>query len=169
MRALVLALVLLAGCSVSPRSVGVQAELGGPTGRGAVVGPTQVLTVAHVVGNRNEVWVATSRRNRVWVRARVSRRYRAVPEDVVLLELEVSDGFFGELFGFTGFSSADAFPTRRGQAPTAVLTRRGLLAWEPCTLLPGDSGSPVLDSRGDLVGLVVGRRGRVSVYTPVKE
>ena len=86
------------------RSVGIQAELGGPAGRGAIVGPTHVLTVDHVVGSHKEVWIATSRRrgrNRGWVRAHVRARYRAQPENIVLLELEVDDGFFGSLLGFT--------------------------------------------------------------------
>lgn len=137
-------------------------EAGALAGRGAVVSDRHVLTVAHVLQGRAQVFVATGR-DGGWVAARVVRRQVGDPEPLVLLELEVDEGAFGLLLGFDGFAGEQVLAAGDG-APTSVLTARGLQPWTPGVLLPGDSGSPVLDATGALVGLVSGRRGEVGVY-----
>jgi len=139
----------------------------GDSGRGAVVGPSSVLTVAHVVGSADEAWVSTTRDGEGWVRAKVRERLRAHPEELVVLELELDDGLFGALLGFDGFSSADCYPAESAGSAARVGTRRGVRRWEAGALRPGDSGAPVVDDSGRLVGLVTGRRGNKGVYTPV--
>lgn len=149
------------------RGVAVRASLdpGAPAGRGAVVGDRWVLTVDHVTRGQDAVHVATTR-DGGWVAARVARRIAATPEPLVLLEVEVDDGVYGALLGFTGFDPDRHLPAGEGPA-TTVVTPRGHLPWVDGTLEPGDSGSPVLDATGGLVGLVCGRRGGTGVYVAV--
>jgi S1-C subfamily serine protease len=158
------------GQTLAPgRSVVVTGEWQDRTGRGAVISSRHVLTVAHVVGAETVAWVGTSRRKggrAGWVKARVLKRIAASPEPLVVLELDVDDGLFGALLGFTGFSAADCYDHGRG-SPQAVALGRGLHPWAPGVLSPGDSGAPVLDRNGNLLGLVTGRRGSRGVYTPI--
>lgn len=134
---------------------GVQITQGRRVGRGAVVGPNRVLTVLHVVEDAEPIYVSTSRRGGL-VEARVVGQVPATPEPYVVLELDVEHGL-GSLFGFSGFAD-DRWLTAGDGEPRGVLTARGYRTWSNGQLLPGDSGSPVLDEAGGLVGLVHGRR-----------
>ena len=130
------------------------------SGAGAAIGPQRVLTVAHVVAGATRIeaeidGVLCS------VDVRVQRRIRAQPEDLVELELQVAPG----VFGFRGFSPEQTFATSSGQ-PTQLWARRGLFNL-PIPSYPGDSGSPLLDAEGQLVGLLVGTLGGEPVWTPV--
>ena len=133
-------------------------------GHGAIISHDQVLTVEHVVGDASEVLVKRGERTG-WLRARVLRRIPSKPENLVVLGIDVDEGLYGVLLGFTGFDN----PVRPslGGSPTRVASSRGELSWHGAALRPGDSGSPVLDALGDLVGLVVGRRGGIPVLAPL--
>lgn len=147
------------------RSVQVRASLepGQRAGRGAVVGDRWILTVGHVVEGRETVFVSTTSEGG-WVEARVARRVAGNPEDLVLLEMTVDEGAFGLLLGFDGFAKDSVLHPSASGVPAEVLTPRGAIAWRPGVLVPGDSGSPVLDDSGRLVGIVSGRRGDVGVF-----
>lgn len=158
-----------APAGVEGRSVVVGVEGSGLQGRGAVVGANLVLTVDHVVRRAGQVLVGTCR-NGGWVKARVVQRIAASPEPLVLLELDLDSGWYGTLLGFTGFDVEDSYAQNPGGRATHVATRRGLHPWGPrvgVRLRPGDSGSPVLDGKGRLVGLLTGRRGTSGVFTPL--
>lgn len=145
-------------------AVEVRASLdpGALAGRGAVVSGRHVVTVEHVLQGHDRVFVATAG-DRGWVGARVVRRERAAPEPLVVLELDVDEGAYGLLLGFEGFAPERVLVRGRG-APATVLTARGRLPWGPDVLARGDSGSPVLDAAGGLVGVVSGRREGDGVY-----
>jgi S1-C subfamily serine protease len=146
------------------RSVQVRASLDAPrAGRGAVVGERWILTVAHVLEGRDRAFVATTA-DGGWVEAQVVRRVAGEPEDLVLLEVDVDEGAFGALLGFGGFDRDAVLAPSRTGLPRQVVTPRGAITWRPGVLVPGDSGSPVLDADGRLVGLVSGRRGDVGLY-----
>ncbi|RMG15865.1 MAG: serine protease [Planctomycetota bacterium] len=137
-------------------------------GRGAVIGPDRVLTVAHVVDGCGRLEVAVRRRGG-WVRARAIERIPQVPEDLVVLALEVdAPGPYADLFGFSGFPADATFRPSADGRPQQVLLARGPRRWERVALRPGDSGSPVVDARGALVGLVSGRCGDLPVLTPCR-
>jgi len=120
---------------------GVAITTGHGRGRGAITGLRTVLTVEHVVGASSEVEVATSSFG--WTRARVVRKIAAAPESIVELELD------GEAFD----ASRVAEP---GEGTAAwIVAARGPIAWG-AAVRQGDSGSPVMDSTGRLVGLIVG-------------
>ncbi len=114
-------------------------------GRGAVVGPRTVLTVAHVIGDEHDAEVATS--GFTWGKAHVVRRIASSPEDVVVLELDAAED---------GFETSRS--VREGQGtPSVVLAASGAHGFEHASQLrKGDSGSPVLGVDGALVGLLVG-------------
>lgn len=156
-----------APAAVGASSVEVRATLdpGARAGRGAVVGDRHVLTVEHVLQGQERVFVATTG-DGGWVAARVVRRERGDPEALVLLELDVDEGAYGLLLGFDGFEAESVLSTGGG-SPATILTGRGRLPWAPGVLAPGDSGSPVLDATGALVGIVSGRRGAAGVYVAV--
>ena len=117
--------------------------VGASNGRGVVVGPRRVLTVAHVVGEAAEVDVATGY---TWSSARVVRRHAAWPEPLV--ELELARDAFGP---------DEVLAPGAGASPAWVLAADGPRPWS-APLRPGDSGSPVVDPRGLLVGLAVGNQ-----------
>jgi hypothetical protein len=143
--ALAFAGVLLVGCTAAP-TIAVDIETSSRRGRGVIVGPRTVLTVCHVVDGSNEVVVDG-------LRARVIARRRHTTEtgEDGLAIVELEEGVFP--------------PERIGQLADKVgtgvsyLPRRGECAW-PWGLQPGDSGSPILDARGRVTGLVRAVFGR---------
>lgn len=112
-------------------------------GRGLVVGPRTVLTVAHVVGAADSIEVTVSTFE--VARARIVARIPADPEDVLVLELDGFDGFPAERVRAAGAG-----------APAWILGQHGPRAIRS-PLAHGDSGSPIVDAQGLAVGLVVGR------------
>lgn len=179
-----LVLVLLAGCASAPERVersivkldgpasaalegGAKVVAGARCGRGAIVGPRHVLTVAHVVGDAREVSVSTG--GPFDVAARVVEWRPSWPEPLVLLELDVAeDGSFGELLGMGRIAPARVLAKGAGRA-AVIVTPRGPVPCAPgARLVPGDSGSPVLDANGRLVGLLHGiEGGRTPVVVPL--
>ncbi|HBP19140.1 MAG TPA: hypothetical protein DEA08_15300 [Planctomycetes bacterium] len=152
-RSSLIALILLAstsGCAFleglqRDPSVAVRAQ--GKRGRGAILGPNRVMTVQHVVGSARRVRVGAGLE---WTEARVVRRFPCAPEALVELELEQST------LGFSGFAAARCAQLGQG-GPAWIHTPRGRMPWGSAELRRGDSGSPVFDAQGGLVGLLHGR------------
>ena len=126
---------------------------GGP-GRGAIVGPRKVLTVQHVVGSATSVDVAVGY---TWATARVVRTIPAFPEPLVELELSADDAV-----------DADRVLSTSSGRAAWVLCADGARAWGQ-TLRPGDSGSPVVDASGAVVGLAVGNLDRQPLLASSRE
>lgn len=143
------------GVRVSGRVVHI---LAGPArGTGAVIGPYSIITVAHVVRNESVVMVDVGRRVFKWKAARVVGFLHASPEPIVLLHLLGDKRIEGHYFRLrTGYKS-----------PSYVITPRGVFDWQPGAITPGDSGSPVLNLSGDVIGLVHGYRtsNKKSIHT----
>ena len=79
-------------------------------GAGAVVRGGRVLTVAHVLNGATEIEAEVQGRM-ISVVARVERRIRAVPEDLIELRLEESPG----MLGFEGFEAEDTLEVAAGE------------------------------------------------------
>jgi len=158
-RALGVLLLLLAGCASHGRvvSVGVFKQ-----GKGAVMAPDEVWTVWHVVsgalaraekdedGTERFVQRAHVRVGpRRWVRATITR-VEAEPEPLARLKLDEPV-----------FDDDEVFSLRPG-------SDTGVPIVDP-EWTYGDSGTPVVDGRGQLLGLLKGwsRRGRDAVYVAV--
>jgi len=129
-------------------------------GAGAVVRGGRVLTVAHVLHGATEIEAEVHGRL-ISVEARVARRIRAVPEDLIELRLEESEG----VLGFGGFAAEDTLEVAAGE-PSQLWASSGLFNL-PCATAPGDSGSPLLDPEGRLVGLLVGDLGGSPVWSSI--
>ena len=129
-------------------------------GAGAVVRGGRVLTVAHVLNGATEIEAEVQGRM-ISVVARVERRIRAVPEDLIELRLEESPG----MLGFEGFEAEDTLEVAAGE-PSQLWASSGLFNL-PCASAPGDSGSPLLDPEGRLVGLLVGDLGGSPVWSSI--
>jgi len=138
----------------------------GLEGRAAVIGPNTIVTVAHVPSPWEATWVGT-RRDGGWVEAAAVQHVPSHPESLIVLRVETTgDGVLSAVFGFPGFDADDAFACAApGATPAWIDTERGVLPFATADLRPGDSGSPVLDAEGRLVGLLSGRGpdGRASV------
>ncbi|MCO5169586.1 MAG: hypothetical protein M9894_24865 [Planctomycetes bacterium] len=181
------ALLMSLGCQALPRGWGALVEPPprgeavtitrgdeGAAGRAAVVGADLVLTVRHVLlagarppGGEVEAWVSTARGG---AGGRVAGRIVGVlptrPEPVLVVRVEVDDGPLAGLVGFSGFAPERRYVVGRG-LPEQVDTPRGRAPLLRARLRPGDSGSPVLDAAGGLVGLLCGVRDGVPALAPV--
>jgi len=156
----------------------VAISCGGDYGRGAVIGVDRVITVAHVVAKAKKVWVATAGR-RGWVRGHIVEHIPMNPESLVIIALELDQGIYGRFLGFMGFAETYDLIRRpfKGKlygmmipdcSPYKIITSRGAIPWQRGDRLkPGDSGSPVINTNGKLVGLLVGRRGNIPVLVPL--
>ncbi len=136
----------------------------GRVGHAAIVERDRVVTVAHVVGAATTAWVDVGRSG-AWVEARVVQRIAHVPEELVVLEVARDAGWLGAVAGFTGFAEERVLQPAPEAPHSHVLTTRGLLALATAELRPGDSGAPVVDERGRLVGLLSGRGSSGAVVT----
>jgi len=148
--------------SSEDRSVAISCDDDGKPvyGRGAVIGVDRVITVAHVA-RAKEVLVATSGK-RGWVRGRVVEHIPTNPEPLVIIALELDQGFYGRFLGFMGFEETYDFTKPLNCSPYKIITSRGGVPWQHGDRLkPGDSGSPVINANGELIGLLAGRRGNI--------
>ena len=112
---------------------------------GVVVGFRYVATVEHAVEGRQRMTVNGRA-------ARVHKIIQTTPENIVILYTE--EEVFREQDIFRVVASADPYETQ---------TLRGSHLFRPSRIIDGDSGSALLNRRGELVGLVVGR------WTPVPD
>lgn len=147
-RALVICLVLTVPCFG-----GTVVRLGGSDwiGTGFVVGRHLVMTVGHCVPRGSEVWVGSaSFRASVVSRSKMLRGctvhgITGDKDDVVLLLTQQP------------WKESDYFEMFPGGRPWSVSTLRYDFRIFVGAVVPGDSGSPVLDKEGRVVGLVWGR------------
>ncbi|MBX3471018.1 MAG: hypothetical protein KF878_29475 [Planctomycetes bacterium] len=182
------ALLVTLGCQVLPPAWGPllaapprgeAVTITGPAGdsaagRAAVVGADLVLTVRHVLPATGlppqdgvEAWVFTGRGGGGRVPGRVVGAIPARPEPVLVVRVDVDDGPFAALVGFPGFSPDRRYVMGAGP-PEQVETARGRAPLLRARLRPGDSGSPVLDASGGLVGLLCGVRDGVPALAPIR-
>jgi hypothetical protein len=134
---------------------------GEPTrGRGAAIGERRILTVEHVVGTSDQVMVNVSEYGKHMLTGVVVERFAARPEPLVVIQLLPDECLF---FAFDGFAPEDRFTAASEFGLRHVITARGYAPWSGAALQPGDSGSPVINERGELVALLTGRIGSTAV------
>jgi len=130
---------------VTGRTVSISSNKG--LGSGAIIGGRTVVTVAHVIGKQRIVLIDVGRDVRKWVPAVVMGHIHAAPENIVILQLMTNDRFL----------SGESFTIGTGiKIPLMMVTSRGVFPWNPGSVVPGDSGSAVLNLDGELIGLVTG-------------
>ena len=118
----------------------------GVRGTGAVIGPYLIITAAHVIKNQDVVLVDVGIDDYNWKGARVVAFLKASTEDIVLLQLLGDEPIEGNYFRMkTG-----------NRTPRYVVTHRGVFNWQPGIVTPGDSGCPILNANGDVIGVVHG-------------
>lgn len=146
-----IALLLFAGCasadSYRPSNLGttglaVSVTRGWVNGTGAVVGSRTVITSAHVVVNVSGTIRVNGRR------ATLSHTVPSTHDRIAILELAT---------GEKGFKPIEIFQIVPNRIPYQVWTLRGEHRFEDSKIVGGDSGSPVLDYSGYLMGVVDGR------------
>lgn len=123
-------------------------------GTGAVIGKRLIITVDHAIGQQEIVIIDVDDE---LVAGKVVGRIRAEPESLVLIQLFDSH---------PGFEDGHFQMTRAYPHPYIVVTQKGVFGWNPGVVVPGDSGSPVLNKYGEIIGLVSalnsGRHGVIS-------
>jgi len=155
----------------------------GGAGSGFVVGDELVATAWHVVDGGREMVVETSAGQLVPVEVRAFDRDNDV---ALLVPLETLEGAPPLEFSDDELRVGDSIlaighPLLFGQGPEG--RRQGLLAWSltegivssvsegfvqtTTSLQPGNSGCPVLDRRGRVVGVAIERRGDFGTLTRI--
>ena len=147
---------------------------GGGTGTGVVISERHVLTAAHVVACPVLPFVRVTLSDGRWFHANVERDAGMFGDGTDLARLEISTA---ETFG-VGIAPPVIAPFIWNYAHWCAYTRHGPacgMVADPAVpnftgiTRPGDSGSPVYDERGELVGLVVGGNAlttRIARVTP---
>lgn len=143
-------LLVLPGCVISGShhyDEGVSVALrdtDGSTCRGAIIGSDLIVTLGHCI-EANTLYV---RDGVVWREATVIQRYDGIRDSVIVLRV---DG--------VNWPESSWFVLNPDGAPALTLSfHNGVQVWDNAVSYPGDSGSPVVDSTGRLVGLIWGSR-----------
>ena len=141
-------------------------------GRGAVIAKDIILTVEHVVTDDDgkllkHVWIDPYGRGRNWLKATVEACIPSEPEAVAVLRVPLNEPCW--FLGFPGFDTDDYYKRSTLGVAHVMETKRGPYTWVPDSTVKGDSGSPVVDKNGHLVGLVWGSHGDRPVYVWLPE
>jgi len=135
----------------------VKVQHGQVSGTGAVIGEHLVATVAHVTKDASTVWICGGKR---------SRQVMVIPttgfEAIIVLETDDTWG---------GWSEEEIFKIKAGGKPSEIWTLHDKQPFKPSHVIPGDSGSPVLDQLGNLIGHVsacryCGTDDQTTIYSP---
>ncbi len=150
---------LFSGCAHFEHNV-LRVKSDGSQGNGVILSCDTVLTVKHLVKDPANVKVWYWRDNKwrknkgFWKRAEVIRE---IPtngyEPLVLLRVlgyKKDPGFFD----WQGFDERDFYKLSIARVPSKIVTGRRSYLWGEECVIKGDSGSPVVDKSGALVGLI---------------
>lgn len=160
MKKLFLLLFLLVGCQtpnhtemgkvmpIIARAFSGEVSMGGSS---AIVGPNEVLTVEHVTRIQDyptELFISKSLYLfNVDVKLKIEKTWPGSREKIVLLSNN----------SILGWGESDIWEIASDyNDPKWVVTPRGTFLWSQYRAEKGDSGSPVADSSGRLIGLVWG-------------
>lgn len=117
-------------------------------GMGAVIGKNTAITAFHIVELNTSYWIKPYAV--LQFRAQMDKLCPSSPESIAVLKLNDNTMF-------KGWNHQDIFSIDSdNDEPVKVITGRGCFFWEHYVPEPGDSGSPVVDKDGELVGLVYG-------------
>ncbi len=154
-----LCVVLFSGCASFEHNV-LKVKSGGSQGNGVILSHDTVLTVKHLVKDPSDVKIWYWRDNRwrknrgFWKKAEVIREISTNGyEPLVLLKVlgyKEDPGFFD----WRGFEEKDIYKLSVNRIPGKIVTGRGSYLWGEECIIKGDSGSPVVDKSGALVGLI---------------
>jgi hypothetical protein len=150
---------LFSGCASFEHNV-LKVKSGGSQGNGVILSHDTVLTVKHLIKDPSDVKVWYWRDNRwrrnkgFWKKAEVIREIPTNSyEPLVLLRVlgyKKDPGFFD----WRGFEEKDIYKLSVNRIPGKIVTGRGSYLWGEECVIEGDSGSPVVDKSGALVGLI---------------
>jgi S1-C subfamily serine protease len=142
---LVFLLLLLPGCVAHQYKEGLIVPIrdtDGSTCRAAVIGKDIVVTLGHCIED-DTLYIKHDGR---WYTGTVIQRYKGRRDTIIVLRVEGA-----------AWPEFEWFMLNPGGFPETTITKHtGKQRWFDAVSYPGDSGSPVLDEHGRLVGLVWG-------------
>lgn len=141
----VLILLLSGGCVTHSYQEGTIVALKNTDGgqcRGNVIGRNYIVALGHCI--KTEILYVKD--GYFWRKATVVARWQGSRDLVLVLDVEGAD-----------WDSTEWFTLAPGATPASTITKyNGRQAWDSAISLKGDSGSPVMDDQGRLVGMVWG-------------
>jgi len=129
------------------------------TGNAAVIGVNRIVTAYHVADLSDNLQVRIRRWPHKCATFVIIDMYLSKYEPYVILECKDIK-----------FNKNSIFEIGNGK-PYKVITHRGVFKWKRYVPKRGDSGSPVINIRGKLIGVVYGfKNGRIRkpLFIPVK-
>lgn len=176
MRELILTLLLtvsLAGCVIHPQTdperpsgaiVNLMHVKDGQRGycKGFAISKDLMLTIGHCTEGELMVKVDTAKNESIWVAAKAVKTFQGRHDTIVLLKTSTTL--------FPGWTDEEQFKLNPGGNPHFTITKHlGYQLWRNAKSYEGDSGSPVFDKDGKVVGVVWGhyKWSNGAIYEPI--
>ncbi len=161
----IIILSLLIGC-VSPIGRVVKVCDGDPdkcfaTGHGAIIGPHKVVTAYHVVDNSASKMEVQAHIARFYKHLKVKHWYPMEIEELILYPGNREPIAVLRIDGEKYLWCHDDIFTVGTGPPHIAITGRGKFLWSKYIPAKGDSGSPVVNKDGELVGVIWG--GKIGI------
>jgi len=141
-----LILIVLSGCVTHRYNEGAAVRVRDTDGshcNAAVIGKNLIVALGHCIDDGKTLYV---RYRSSWYKAEAIQTYQGEHDTIIVLRVESIE-----------WEPESWFALNPGGTPHLALTHHsGRMYWHRALSYPGDSGSPVIDEQGRLVGLIWG-------------
>lgn len=159
-----LALTTLGGCATGGPSGRIVAVLDGHPndyagrGHGAIIGPHQIVTAYHVVDGVATSHIMFAHASKVYSCLRASKWHAMTLKEIIVTPGNREPLAILEVEGDKFLWCQDDIFTLDDGKPYKAITGRGTFLWDKYVPTKGDSGSPVVNRAGNMIGVIYGGR-----------